>query len=134
MSGIGVLRTLFLAHGPLVAVVPDARIIGEALPAGTQLPALSLEIISSVDRRPLKIGGTRRVTDRVQVTVHTNDASQRNQIMGLVRLAAAGAIGDFGTATAASVQTDGQGPDTTDPETRIRTRSQDFLVSYNEPA
>ncbi|MBY8826119.1 hypothetical protein [Sphingomonas colocasiae] len=131
MSGIAVMRALLLASDPLVAKVPADRVVAGDLPKGTVIPAITIEQVSSVDRRPVRMMPVQRVTDRVQVTVHAQDAVERLKLIGLVRRAAAGKLGDFDLVARVSVQTDGQGPDFTGP-TGIKMRAQDFMVSYNE--
>jgi len=132
MSGIAVVQQLLVAYAPLTAVVPASRIVAEDLPLDMDLPAISIAQISSVDRKVLKRGDKRRVTDRVEVAVLARDASERLLLVGLVRRAAADFIGDLDEVTEVSITTDGQGPDVTIEPPGIRTRSQDLLVSYNE--
>jgi hypothetical protein len=131
VSGIVVIRALLVAHAPLTALVPESRIVADHLPQDTDLPAISVLSISSVDRKVLRPRAKRRVTDRVEVSVLARDASERLSLVRLVRSAAADRVADFDELSEVSVTTDGQGPDVT-TETGIRTRSQDFLVSYNE--
>lgn len=131
MSGVVILHTILTANAALTDVVPADRIIGEDLPDKTDIPAISIETVSSVDRKVVAPGALRRVTERVQVTVHAKDSTQRLALIGLVRRAAAGVLGHFDEFTRVSVQTEGQGPDFTG-DTGIRMRMQDFMVSFNE--
>ena len=131
MSGVAVVRAILAAHQPLTDVVRADRIVSEDLPMDVELPAISILTVSSVDRKVLKGGSTRRVTDRVQVNILANDATERLLLIGLVRQAGADKIGNFDEVTEVSLTTEGQGPDLT-TETGIRMRSQDFLVAYNE--
>jgi hypothetical protein len=131
MSGIVVMRAVLAADAPLVAACPADQIVADDLPIDIALPALSVTLISSVDRKVLQRGSVRRVTERVQVTVMARDATERLELVALVRSAAAARIGDFADVADVSIQTESRGPDMT-TEGGIRVGMQDFLVSFNE--
>jgi hypothetical protein len=134
MSGVAVIGSLLLAYSPLTTVVPADRIKGGALPKDVILPAIAVTSISATDWNLLKDGTKRRVRERVQVTVLASDYQGQVDLIRLVRLACAGFRGDVGTATAASVLLDGKGPDFLNDDASIWLSTQDFSVSFNEPA
>ena len=69
MNGVIAVRSLLVADARVTALAPVARIVAGMLPQGTDLPAISLMSVSSVDRNVPAPGAKRRVTERVQVTV-----------------------------------------------------------------
>jgi len=89
MNGVIVVRSLLVADTGLTALVPEARIAAGSLPQGTVLPAFSLMSVSSVDRNIPAPGPTRRVTERVQVTVLARTYPETKTILAAVRKAAA---------------------------------------------
>lgn len=132
MSGLVVLRAVLVGDPLVTAAVPVERIVADELPLDTPLPALSITMISSVDRKALRRSALRRVAERVQVTILARDATERLDLTARVRAAAEGLVGDVAGIAAVSIQSEGQGPDLT-TEAGIRIRTQDFIVSFNEP-
>ncbi len=131
MSGLKVIRSLLINHVPLTTLVPITRIVADELPQDTALPAISISLVSSVDRNIVQPGLTRRVTERVQAMVMARDATERKTLIGHVRKAAADKLGTIADVPAVAVHTESQGPDLTS-EGGIRMRPQDFMVSFNE--
>jgi hypothetical protein len=134
MSGVAIIGELLNASTSLLAVVPTARIMAGALPQNITLPALAVTSISVVDRNTLKDGSTRRVTERVQVTVLAKNYAENGAVLALVRTACASKRGTFAGKTAVVVLLDGAGPDFMDDAASIWMKTQDFRVSFNEPA
>jgi hypothetical protein len=116
----------------MTALVPEARIAAGMLPQGTDLPAISLMSVSSVDRNISAPGPKRRVTERVQVTVLAATYRQVKAILAAVRRAAADQMPTIDGLFDLTVHTDTAGPDFLDEETGIHMQSQDLRVSFNE--
>jgi hypothetical protein len=132
MNGVIAVRTLLVTDTGMTALVPEARIAAGMLPQGTDLPAISLMSVSSVDRNISAPGPKRRVTERVQVTVLAATYRQVKAILAAVRKAAADQMPTIDGLFDVTVHTDTAGPDFLDEETGIHMQSQDLRVSFNE--
>ena len=132
MSGVIVVRSLLAGETRVTALVPPARIAAGMLPQGTDLPAISLMSVSSVDRNISAPGPKRRVTERVQVTVLAATYRQVKAILAAVRRATADQMPTIDGLFDVTVHTDTAGPDFLDEETGIHMQSQDLRVSFNE--
>ena len=132
MNGVIAVRTLLVTDTGMTALVPPARIAAGMLPQGTDLPAISLMSVSSVDRHIPAPGPKRRVTERVQVTVLAATYPQVKAILAAVRKAAADQMPTIDGLLDVTVHTDSAGPDFLDEETGIHMQTQDLRVSFNE--
>ena len=132
MNGVIAVRTLLVTDTGMTALVPPARIAAGMLPQGTDLPAISLMSVSSVDRNIPAPGPKRRVTERVQVTVLAATYRQVKAILAAVRKAAADQMPTIDGLFDLTVHTDSAGPDFLDEETGIHMQTQDLRVSFNE--
>ena len=132
MNGVIAVRTLLVTDTGMTALVPEARIAAGMLPQGTDLPAISLMSVSSVDRNISAPGPKRRVTERVQVTVLAATYRQVKAILAAVRRAAADQMPTIDGLFDLTVHTDTAGPDFLDEDTGIHMQSQDLRVSFNE--
>ena len=132
MNGVIAVRTLLVTDTGMTAIVPPARIAAGMLPQGTDLPAISLMSVSSIDRNIPAPGPKRRVTERVQVTVLAATYRQVKAILAAVRKAAADQMPIIDGLFDVTVHTDSAGPDFLDEETGIHMQTQDLRVSFNE--
>lgn len=132
MNGVIVVRSLLVADTGVTALVPAVRIAAGMLPHGTSLPVISLMSVSSTDRNIPAPGTTRRVTERVQVTVLARTYPEAKSLIAAVRAAAADRMPVVDGLTDVTVHTDSAGPDFLDEETGIHMQTQDFRVSFNE--
>lgn len=132
MNGVIAVRSLLVADTGVTALVPIARIAAGMLPQGTDLPAISLMSVSSVDRNVPAPGAKRRVTERVQVTVLARTYPEVKAIIAAVRQAVADQMPTIDGLFDVTVHTDSAGPDFLDEETGIHMQTQDFRVSFNE--
>ena len=132
MNGVIAVRTLLVTDTGMTALVPPARIAAGMLPQGTDLPAISLMSVSSVDRNIPAPGPKRRVTERVQVTALAATYRQVKAILAAVRKAAADQMPTIDGLFDVTVHTDSAGPDFLDEETGIHMQTQDLRVSFNE--
>lgn len=132
-DGVDAVRAALVAHTPLLAMVPAARIIGDdTLPQGEVLPSITLASISKIDRNIPNPGAYRHVVERVQVTIHAATSPSRAQVLAAVRKAAADKIGvAVSGLIRVTIHTAGAGPDFTG-EGDIRITTQDFRVTYSE--
>ena len=132
MNGVIAVRTLLVTDTGMTALVPPARIAAGMLPQGTDLPAISLMSVSSIDRNIPAPGPKRRVTERVQVTVLAATYRQVKAILAAVRKASADQMPIIDGLFDVTVHTDSAGPDFLDEETGIHMQTQDLRVSFNE--
>ncbi len=132
MNGVIAVRSLLLADTGVTALAPPTRIAAGMLPQGTDLPAISLMSVSSVDRNISSPGPKRRVTERVQVTALARTYPEVKAIIAAVRQAAADQMPTIDGLFDVTVHTDSAGPDFLDEETGIHMQTQDFRVSFNE--
>ena len=132
MNGVIAVRSLLVADIGVASLVPVARIAAGMLAQGTDLPAISLMSVSSVDRNVPAPGAKRRVTERVQVTVLARTYPEVKAIIAAVRQAAADRMPTIDGLFDVTVHTDSAGPDFLDEETGIHMQTQDFRVSFNE--
>ena len=132
MNGVIAVRSLLVADTGVTSLVPVVRIAAGMLPQGTDLPAISLMSVSSVDRNVPAPGPNRRVTERVQVTVLARTYPEVKAIIAAVRQAAADQMPAIDGLFDVAVHTDSAGPEFLDEETGIHMQTHDFRVSFNE--
>ena len=132
MNGVIAVRTLLVTDTGMTALVPPARIAAGMLPQGTDLPAISLMSVSSVDRNIPAPGPKRRVTERVQVTVLARTYPEAKTLIAAIRAAAADQMPAIDGLFDVTVHTDSAGPDFLDEDTGIHMQTQDLRVSFNE--
>lgn len=132
MNGLAAIRQLLAGNATLTALVPASRIAAGVLPQGTDLPAISVMLVSSVDRNIPAPGAKRRVTDRVQATVMAANYPAQRQILAAIKKAAADTMPAVTGISDVVVHTDSAGPDFMDEKATIYLGSQDFRVTYNE--
>jgi len=132
MNGVIAVRTLLVTDTGMTGLVPPARIAAGMLPQGTELPAISLLSVSSVDRNIPAPGSKRRVTERVQVTVLARTYPEAKTLIAAIRAAAADQMPTVDGLFDVTVHTDSAGPDFLDEETGIHMQTQDLRVSFNE--
>lgn len=134
MSDVKVIRALLVAHAPLVALVPAARIMAGTVPQGTSLPALSINTISNVERQKVADDGTHTLmTSRTQVTVHAKSYPEQKALLKLVGQAITGGRRPVADVLVANVLRDVIGPDLSDPVVGTFEQTRDFRVVYYEP-
>lgn len=132
MSGVKIVRALLVAHAPLTAIVPAARIAGGVIPEGTPAPVLAITEVVGIDRNLMSPGATRHVFDRVQVTIIAVNYAQQKALLALVRKACADQTGAIAGIDSVTVHTDGKGPDFNDAQAGFYMQTQDFRVWYRE--
>jgi hypothetical protein len=132
MDGTAVILARLLGDADLLALVPADQIIGDELPAGIALDAISVTHVSGADREVLAPGATRHVEDRVQVSVAAATQPRKKAILRAVKTACADFVGSIAGLTNVTVRTAGTGPDFFDQQASIRFGSQDFIVGYTE--
>ncbi len=132
MNGVIAVRSLLVADAGVTALVPAVQIVAGVIPQGVALPAISLMSVSSTDRNILLPGTSRRVAERVQVTVLVASYPAAKSIIRAVRAAAADRMPIIAGLTDVTVHTDSAGPDFLDAETGIHMQTQDFRVAFNE--
>jgi hypothetical protein len=72
MDGVAIVYDLLTDNVSVMAAV--TRVSAGVLPRGTTLPAISITKVSGMDRNTVRKEATRRVTERIQVTIHTDSA------------------------------------------------------------
>lgn len=133
MSAIKVIRALLVAHAPLLALVPAARIVAGTVSQGTPLPAIGLTEISRVELPTVSLGQRAvQVTSRVQVTVHAGTYPDQKAVLQAARLGAGAHTGTVAGVVVRSVMRDIVGPDLKDDAASIFEQCRDFKVVFVE--
>jgi hypothetical protein len=132
MDGVAIIRALLTADDALLALVPDDRVAAGALPLGTPLDALSIEMVSTADRNIIAPGANRRVTERVQVTALAATYPRLKAVLAAAKKAAADYVGSAAGVVDVTVHTAGGGPEFMNRDASIHMGTQDFLVGFTE--
>lgn len=132
MDGVAAIRYLLANNAPVVALVPAARISAGDLPQGVTLPAISVDLISGIDRNIIEPGTTRHVTERVQVTCFASTYPALKALQQAVKRACADTFPTVTGIQNVVVHSENQGPDFRDEANSIRMGTQDFRVSYTQ--
>ncbi|ATD62500.1 MAG: tail completion protein gp17 [Janthinobacterium svalbardensis] len=133
MSAIKVIRALLIAHAPILALVPAARIVAGTVPQGTPLPAIGLTEISRVELPTVSLGQRAvLVTARIQVTVHASAYPEQKAVLQAAKLGPGTHTGTVAGIEVRSVMRDIVGPDMTDDDAGVYQQSRDFKVVYVE--
>lgn len=139
MDGVAAIRQLLVASPEVTDLVPASgapgamsRISADVLAEGVQLPAISIEEISAVDRNIPNPGLTRFVTARIQVTGHARSYPELRQLMKAIKRACADQQPEVAGLVNVAVHTSGTGPQGISGVTQARAQTQDFQVTYNE--
>ena len=129
MSGTAVVKALLSANAALIAQVPAARIFVGDVPLNTTLPAISVKMVSGVQRNTIAMTETKTVVERVQVTLLTKTATQ-GPIWPLIRAALPVSRGTVSTFEVDSILPEMAGPDMFDQIAIIYQQSVDFMVRF----
>lgn len=132
MNGPAAVRHLLAHDTPLLVQVPATRIAVGILKTGETLPAISLQLISGIERTTVAMTEGRRLrTQRVQVTVHGKTLKQVQTILELVRTAVPNTNGTVNGIHVDSILPEGEGPWFHDPDADIYEGSRDYLVRFH---
>lgn len=133
MSAIKVIRALLIAHAPVLALVPPARIVVGTVRQGTPLPAIGLTEIGRVELPTVSLAQRAvQVTARVQVTVHASTYPEQKAVLQAARLGPGAHTGTVAGIEVRSVMRDVVGPDMGDSDADIYQQSRDFKVVFVE--
>jgi hypothetical protein len=132
MTGADIVGERLREHAQLLAIVPVAKIMGGRLGL-VAAPAILVRTISSVDLDALKLTGTKRIVDRVSVTVRARDYDEQIRLIIMIGEIAADRIPAIGGTTDASIRSAGRGPDLEGPGDSFE-QAQDFRVTFIRPA
>lgn len=132
MNGVAALLQVLGADAALTALVPAARIMAGILPLDTALPAISVTLVSSVDRKVISAGALRHVRQRVQATVLASGYPEQQAVMAAMRRAAADSFPTVPGISRVTIHTESTGPDFMDRPAALYAGSQDFRVTYSE--
>ncbi|MBG6222798.1 MULTISPECIES: hypothetical protein [unclassified Janthinobacterium] len=133
MSAIKVIRALLIAHAPVLALVPAARIVAGTVPQGTPLPAIGLTEIRRGELPTVSLGQRAvQVTARVQLTVHAGTYADQKAVLQAAKLGAGAHTGTVAGIAVRSVMRDVVGPDIIDDDAGIYQQSRDFKVVFVE--
>lgn len=134
MGAVAIVRALLVEYGPLLAMLPAARIFAGIVPQGTELPAISIQEIdgyeiSTIARRQ----DTTLNRSRVQVTVIAKNLRDQKRIMGAAKLGPGVHRGTYAGFKTLSVLPGGIGPDMNNlDDDGIYEQSRDFMVTFVE--
>lgn len=126
-----VIRSLLMASSGVTALVED-RCRPPPLPQNTELPALTVEHISTVELPTISAGGTALVQSRIEINALANDYATVKALIEVVRQACLYQRGTIAGIEVASVLRGSAGPDLRDDDVGLYRQSIDFLVVYRE--
>lgn len=132
MSAVMIMRALLVGHAPLVALVPQVRIVAGDVPDG-DLPAIGIREISAVEKDTVARAGNTLITSRVQVTVYAASYPQQKAILKAAKLGNGVFTGQVAGFAVRSVLRDMIGPDMGNPAIPTFEQSRDFKVTFIEP-
>ncbi len=133
MSDVKAVRYLLAHDSALLAAVPEAKIMAGAIPLGTELPAICVNHISTMERNTVSMTDAGvMATARVQVTVQAKTYPDQKAILDLVRKALPNMRGSVNGVAVDSILPDIVGPDLRDDEAVIFMQSRDFIVKFVE--
>lgn len=132
MSGNIIIGSLLRGDAAMTAAVVEANIKAGRLDDNAALPTLLVRTISSVEGLTLVREGFVRNTDRIAVTVRTENYRDKGAIIKLVKACCAGVTGSVASYENVVVDAAGTGPDINGPADTFE-QTQDFRVSYDEP-
>lgn len=132
MKGVAAVRAVLKADATLTALVPASRIVGGMLPQGTNLPAISLDSLSVVDRPLPNPGADRFVRERVQATIHASNWDSAKAVKRAVRNAGDSKFPTVSGISNVTIHLAGSGPEIENEEASINLEFQDFSVTYSE--
>lgn len=134
MNGVAAIYQLLVGDGEVTDLIPEERIITGNLPQDVGLDAISISDVSSVDFETISPAEQRFTTDRVQVTVLASNYENLVAALKAVKSAGDAKTPVIDGIENVVVRTAGQGPYFTNDAGSIHMRSQDFRVSFNQPA
>lgn len=133
MSAVAILRALLVAHAPVTAQVPAARIYAGAAPQGAVLPAISLTEISSNEESTVNRERPKTlVRSRVQVTILAANYPQMKALLLAAKLGAGNHTGLIGAYEVNSVRPESVNPEMPVEDDGIYEQSRDFMVTFQE--
>lgn len=133
MSAVKVIRALLIAHAPVLALVPAARIVAGTVPQGMQLPAIGLTEIGRGELPTVSLAQRAvLVTARIQVTVHAASYPEQKAVLQAAKLGPGAHTGTVAGVTVRSVMRDMVGPDMSDDDAGVYQQSRDFKVVFVE--
>lgn len=140
MSGVAIAWYLLKTNGPVIAVIPAAKIKAGDLPMDSVLPAMSITQVSSTPRLTVAMTEAPRLhTDRIQVSwlFKSSEASPAGTgypgIRAMDALVLAALPNTSGTVNGFAVDSilpDDGGPDLSDIAPGINQGSRDFIIKY----
>lgn len=133
MSSTAIMRALILAHAPVTALVPAARIVAGDVPQGS-LPAIGIREISAYEEDTVGRRGNSLVRARVQVTAYATSYPQQVAIIKALKLGEGTHTGQIAGYEVRNVLRDIIGPDMGDSLAGTFEQGRDFMVAYIEPA
>ncbi|MRW85410.1 DUF3168 domain-containing protein [Pseudoduganella sp. FT26W] len=134
MSDTAVIRTVLVADATLTALVPANRIVVGEIQQAETLPAISIETISSSERkRVADLPGAVLMSARTQVTVLAASYADQRRILDAVANAIKGGRRRVAGVLVASIRRDIVGPDLRDGALGLYMQSRDFQVVYYRP-
>lgn len=134
MSAVKVIRALLIADLPLSALVGSQQIVAGIIGQGTQLPALAITEVNTVDIPRINAQSPFGVAQAtIQVTIVAASYPEQKNLLDLVRKACNHKRGIIAGVTVVSVTRIKNGPDFNAQEVGFYMQSIDFSVVYEEP-
>ena len=132
MNAVLVIRSLLIAHAPVVAIVGQ-RVHAGIAPAGTLFPMVHIKEISRIEHHTVCLDSQYvLVTARVQVTAIAKSYPEQKTLLQAIKLGPGAHTGIIAGLTVRSITREPVGPDLHDSETDIYEQSRDFKVKFLE--
>jgi hypothetical protein len=136
MSGEIAIRQLLVGAGAVTVIVPPdteiSRMVVGVLAKGVDLPALAIQTTRSEERKTVRPGPTRQVTDQVRVTPLVETYDELAPLMKAVRAACSHQFPAVEGIDRVVSLFRSEGELFVDEETAIHMKPQDFTVTYSE--
>jgi hypothetical protein len=140
VSGVKVVRYLLAQSSDVTAQVNADSIMAGEIPLDTDFPVIGVSQVGATRSQTVaQNGSTQLVVERVQVTVQVEPSQSGGaypkvkELLALVRKTCRSKNGVTVNGIAVdSILSDTEGPDFTDPDTKIVSQSQDFIVRWRE--
>jgi len=133
MQAIKALQALLTGAGSVTSLVPAGCILTGVVPLGAPLPAIGLRHISTVEVPPISATpGDTVVRSRIETEVIAKSYADQEAITDAIRLACNYQRGLLDGVRVISILREFVGPDEENPETKLYSKSTDWLVTHYE--
>lgn len=133
MQAIKALQALLSSAGSVTSLVPAERILTGTVPLGTELPAVGMQDMGTVEVPPISATpGDTVVRSRIRTEVIAQSYADKEACIDAIRAACNYQRGLLGGVRVISILREFVGPDEQNPEAEIYSKYIDWLVTHYE--